>query len=201
MAVIDRATNRWINWLLAEASAWADEWVPTMVVMPNDEKVYVGRQQEGGLLVVDGQTGGVLTRIKLAHAVYPYDGTPGTATLSGDSREIFMSYPSYVDPSILRIDTQTDRVSWRLRLTEGLPGDLALSPNGRRLFVSTSNLQPGVASKNVLIDVDDWSVIATFERPQVDGEVRIDGGVVFRRDGKLIFCGEGGNVGVYLNRL
>ena len=200
VAIIDRLTNRWIGWLLEEASIWNDEWVPSMAVMPNDEKVYVGREQEGGLLVIDGATGEVRSRIKLALPIYDYNGTPGTARLSADSRELFIGYPSYVDPSVLRIDTETDRVYWRLRLPEGVPDDLALSPSGRRLFVSTSDLNVGVPSRNVLIDVEDWSVIASFERPRADDELRIDGGVVFRADGKLIFCGESGNVGVYINR-
>ena len=200
VAIIDRLTNRWIGWLLEEASIWNDEWIPSMAVMPNDEKVYVGRQQEGGLLVVDGATGEIRSRIKLSLPNFDYNGTPGSARLSADSRELFISYPSFVDPSVLRIDTETDRVYWRLSLPEGRPGDLALSPSGRRLFVSTSDLNVGVPSRNVLIDVQDWSVIASFERPRADGELRIDGGVVFRADGKLIFCGETGNVGVYINR-
>jgi len=87
-----------------------------------------------------------------------------------------------------------------LSLAAYVPQEIALSPSGRRLFVTTQDRFATSPSDNVLIDVPSWQVLVRFPRPRAPGATRYDGGVAFHPNGKLIFVGRDQKIDIYLSR-
>jgi DNA-binding beta-propeller fold protein YncE len=108
----------------------------------------------------------------------------------------------------IETDTNTDLTLRRLALENDVPQELAISPSGKRIFITTQD-RFSEPSHNVLVDVATFQPIKEFPRPRALGALRIDGGVAFHPNGKFIFVGRTAfppssvvemTIDVYLNR-
>jgi DNA-binding beta-propeller fold protein YncE len=175
------------------------EWVPDLAVLPGDTKIYVSRSEDQGILAANPATGEVSTYIAIGGPSWPGLGVTDEFVLSHDDRWLYVAVLAGDPRGVVVVDTQTDRVVRTLPLPDYVPQALDLSPSGNRLFVTTQD-RGSTASKNVLIDVPGWRVLQEFPRPRPAGVIRYDGGVAFRRDGKLVFVAHNLDIDVYLIR-
>ncbi len=167
-------------------------------VMPGDAKLYL-TYTGGGIWVLDPARDSVLKRISLAPSTGRVAGTSLNMVLTGDSRRLFVAV-GYGDFNLVEIDTDRDTIVRGLDLQARAVG-IDLSPDERRLFVTTQDLVLGTPSQNYLIDVATFRVLRAFPRPRPpDAIVRYDRGVLFRPDGKYIFVARDDGVDVYLHR-
>lgn len=97
------------------------------------------------------------------------------------------------------IDTGTDRDVRSISLNPFSGIRLALSPDEKRLFVTTQD-NGALQSSNALIDIPSWQVVQLLPRPRPAGQGRYDVGVAFHPNGKYIFVTHDQNVDVYLHR-
>jgi DNA-binding beta-propeller fold protein YncE len=174
------------------------EYVFDLEVLDGDQKLYATRYSEGGILVADPRTGTILTRISVGGPNWPDRGRTDGITLSPDGRWLYAAVLDGDPRGVAEIDTDRDTVVRTLDLSMYVPQDLAVSPSGRRLFVTTQDLF--TPSQNVLADLLSWQVLAEFPRPRPAGETRFDGAVAFHPNGKLVFVGHNLDVDVYLSR-
>ncbi len=178
-------------------STWPNDFIPSMVVMPNDEKLYVSRADEGGILVVDPANGAITKRISLAPGKPDY-GEADYLGLSPDSSTLYAAVTHGIPRGLARIDTRTDVITGVLRMT-GSPQVFGATPDGERMFVTTMDVN-GQQGKNYLVDVLSWRILQEFDRPQAPGELRFDGPVIFHPSGRWFFAGHNMNLDIYLNR-
>ena len=176
------------------------EYVFDVAVLPGDSKIYFTRYLDGGALVADPRTGAILKHIGVGGSSWPDSGRTDAFVLSNDDRSLYVAVLDGDPRGVVEINTQTDAVARSLPLPGYVPQEIALSPSGRRLFVTTQDRWLNVPSQNVLIDVDNWRVVAEFPRPRADGAIRWDGGVAFHPNGKLVFVGRDRMIDVYLSR-
>lgn len=201
IGVIDRAQDARVGQLLTFAQP-EQEYDLSLAMMPSDTKLYVTRSLQGGILVVDPTRDSILAHIPVGGPEYLGQGSFGDAqsiVLTHDSRHLYAATDIALHPGVVDIDTQTDSVIRNLSLYNYYCINLALSPDERRIFVTTQD--NGSASENVLVDVPNWQVLTTFPRPRtIGGPTRFDRAVVFHPSGKLIFVTHNVDVDVYLNR-
>jgi DNA-binding beta-propeller fold protein YncE len=174
-----------------------DDFLFDLEVMPGDEKIYVTRAVDGGLMVVRPSDSSV--RIL---DLDPYSSSKGIASeveLSFASTRLYVAMRDATRRGILELDTSTDLPLRMFELPEVLPQEIAISPSGKRAFMTVQDLN-GIESRNVLFDLERGEKIADFARPRLAGQIRIDGGVAFHPHGKFIFVGRDMNLDVYLNR-
>lgn len=200
LAVLSRSGNSRLRRFGLPVSEYGEERAFSVAVMPNDSKVYSTRAFEGGILVSDPGTGNLLKRIapdgKDVHAI--------ASSLALGSNDLFL-YAAVQDAAtrgVAEIDTRSDEVTRFLTLTQHTdrPTCLAMSPSGRRIFVGTRDLVPGIMSSNYMIDIPSWQILSRHIRYRQQRETRIDGCPAFRPDGKLVFLPRNMDVDVYLNR-
>jgi DNA-binding beta-propeller fold protein YncE len=175
------------------------EYVFDLAVLAGDTKLYLTRYLDGGVIVANPATGAILSRIGVGGAGWPDSGRTDAFVLSHDDQHLYVAVLDGNPRGVVDIYTVTDRVVRTLPLFGYVPQELALSPDGTRLFVTTQDRVPTEPSENVLIDIPTWQVIARFPRPRV-GTLRFDGGVAFHPNGKLIFVGRDRMIDVYLER-
>ena len=202
VALIDRAQSARIGSipLPGQGSPENPEYVFDVAVLPGDSKIYFTRYLDGGVLVADPRTGTILKHIGVGGATWPDSGSTDAFVLSNDNRSLYVAVLDGAPRGVAEINTQTDAVVRFLPLANYVPQEIALSPSGRRLFVTTQDRWLGQPSQNVLIDVDAWRVLAEFPRPRAEGATRWDGGVAFHPNGKLVFVGRDRMIDVYLSR-
>jgi DNA-binding beta-propeller fold protein YncE len=176
------------------------EFVADLAVLAGDAKLYASRLVEEGILVLNPVTGEILTRIAIGGSNWPGLGVTDEFVLSRDDRWLYVAVLDGDPRGVVVVDTQTDQVVRKLPLPEYVPQGIDLSPSGNRLFVTTQDRWSSSPSKNVLIDVPGWRVLAEFPRPRPEGTIRFDGGVAFRGDGKLVFVAHNLDIDVYLIR-
>lgn len=176
------------------------EWVFDLAVLDGDTKLYATRVREGGILVVDPGTGAILTRIAVGGPTWPDLGTTDAFVLSADGLRLYVAVLDGDPRGVVEVSTSTDSVIRTLALQVSVPQELDLSPDGRRLFVTTQDQFAGFPSSNFLIDLTTWQVLVAFPRPRPAGQTRYDGGVAFHPTGKLIFNTHNSDIDVYLNR-
>jgi DNA-binding beta-propeller fold protein YncE len=176
------------------------EFVADLAVLAGDAKLYASRLVEEGILVLNPVTGEILTKIAIGGSNWPGLGVTDEFVLSRDDRWLYVAVLDGDPRGVVVVDTQTDQVVRKLPLPEYVPQGIDLSPSGNRLFVTTQDRWSSSPSKNVLIDVPGWRVLAEFPRPRPEGTIRFDGGVAFRGDGKLVFVAHNLDIDVYLIR-
>ncbi len=199
VGIIDRAQAARIGSLALPPAASYPEWVPDLAVLPGDTKIYVSRSEDQGILAANPATGEVSTYIAIGGPNWPGLGVTDEFVLSHDDRWLYVAVLAGDPRGVVVVDTQTDRVVRTLPLPDYVPQSLDLSPSGSRLFVTTQD-RGSMPSNNVLIDVPGWRVLQEFPRPRPAGVIRFDGGVAFRRDGKLVFVAHNMDIDVYLIR-
>jgi len=199
VGVIDRTRGARIGSLNIPPSPAYPEWVPDLAVLPADAKLYLTRAAEGGVLVFDTRAGELVTGIAIG-GNWPGLGHSDAFVLSNDDRWLYVAVLDGDPRGVVVVDTRTDQVVRTLPLPDYVPQEIALSPSGDRLFVTTQDRWLDIPSRNVLIDVADWRVLEEFPRPRPTGVIRFDGGVAFRGDGKLAFVAHDLDIDVYLIR-
>ena len=200
IGLISRSQRRHIGLVPMEFTTGGPyDFISGMAVMPGDEKIYINRGMEGGILVVDPVTGEIRKRIDLTGPLEPWDGRADRFSLSADDRYLYAAVIHGIPRGVYRIRTDTDEVDATIALA-GRTEDLELSPDGSRIFATTQDLSSNSPSRNVLIDVKSWTVLQEFDRPRADGEIRHDGGIVFHPTLPLFFVGRDRSVDVYLDR-
>jgi DNA-binding beta-propeller fold protein YncE len=200
VGIVSRQQNRRIAILPMQPSSVPRDYMLSIVPTPNDEKLYVTRAEEGGILVVDPRTGEILKRIKVTGPGMTYPGQVNVMLMDKQDNYLYAVLTLGVPAGVARVDTRTDDVTAFLPLSEYIPVGAALSPNGRRMFITTQDKTSSVESKNLLVDVETLAPIEYFPRPRAMGTLRRDGLAAFRPDGKLIFVARDLMVDVYLNR-
>lgn len=200
IGIVDRAQAARIGSIdIARDSIADDEVYVDLASHPNGRKLYATRRRGGGILVVEPQTGNVLSVIDLEPQLEETPGRSDGIELSPDGRRLYVALLDAVPRGLLEIDTDTDKPLRRIGMANEVPQELAVSPSGQRIFVTTQDRRD-IPSVNVLVDVASFQVIKEFPRPRAPGTIRIDGGVAFHPNGKLIFVGRDMTIDVYLNR-
>jgi DNA-binding beta-propeller fold protein YncE len=120
--------------------------------------------------------------------------------LSQDSRRLYVAVLDGGPRGIAEIDTEADSIVRRLGTDDAVPQEVAISPSGRRLFLTTQDRWEGSASDNLLVDTFSLTILARLARPRQERRVRYDGGVAFHPNGNLVFVARDTGVDVYLNR-
>ena len=202
IALIDRAQAARIGSipLPGQGSPENPEYVFDVAVLSGDGKIYFTRYLDGGILVADPRTGAILKHLGVGGPDWPDSGSTDAFVLSNDDRSLYVAVLDGDPRGIAEVNTQTDAVVRLLPLPFYVPQEIALSPSGRRLFVTTQDRWATFPSQNVLIDVENWQVLTEFPRPRTDGAIRWDGGVAFHPNGKLVFVGRDRVIDVYLSR-
>ena len=202
IALIDRAQAARIGSipLPGQGSPENPEYVFDIAVLPGDSKIYFTRYLDGGVLVADPRTGTILKHIGVGGPTWPDSGRSDAFVLSHDDRSLYVAVLDGDPRGVVEINTQTDAAVRLLPLPFYVPQEIALSPSGRRLFVTTQDRWVNFPSQNVLIDVVNWRVLTEFRRPRAAGAIRWDGGVAFHPNGKLVFVGRDRMIDVYLSR-
>ena len=103
---------------------------------------------------------------------------------SPDGRTLYVSRPSFND--VVAIDLATGKIVWRQTLTGVRADHMAISPDGRRLVVSTAS-SAGPSVVNVL-DTTTGRLVGTFPSGDTPHEN------VYSRDGRRIFHASIGRV-------
>jgi hypothetical protein len=200
IGIIDRARGAHIGSInIPRDSVLPDEVYLDLASHPNRRKLYATQRWAGGILVVEPQTGTVLSVIDLEPNLPETRGGSDGIELSADGRRLYVALLNGVPTGLLEIDTETDKPLRRLGMANEVPQELAISPSGKRIFVTTQDRRD-IPSVNVLVDVETFQPIQEFPRPRAPGAIRIDGGVGFHPNGKLIFVGRDMSIDVYLNR-
>jgi DNA-binding beta-propeller fold protein YncE len=200
VAVIDRTVGEQIRTIGLPPSTSQDEFVGDLAVLPGDEKIYVPRHDEGGVIVADPVTGSVLKWLDFVSGAS--NGVVYHMDLSSDDTRLYMALGRGAPAGLWEIDTTTDETRRVMDFPDDTPIDVALSPAGERAFLTTQNSAwtPDVASDNYLIDITDWAVLASFPRPRPAGETRYDLAAVWHPNGRLILAAHDGDIDVYLSR-
>lgn len=198
IGIIDRAQAVRVGQLLQFAPQ--QEYVFSLAVLAGDAKLYATRYTEGGILVVDPQRDSVLARIRIGGPTWPDLGTTDNIALSADDHWLYAAVLDGDPRGVVEIDTRTDSVVRVLALANAVPQALAISPSGKRIFVTTQDLRADTPSDNVLVDVAAFGPLTFFSRSRPAGEFRFDGGVAFHPNGTLIFVAHNLDIDVYLNR-
>jgi DNA-binding beta-propeller fold protein YncE len=198
IGVIDRTLAQRVGQLLEIAPE--QEYVFSVAVLDGDAKLYATRYTEGGILVVNPGRDSILSRIAVGGPTWPDRGRTDAIALSADERRLYAAVLDGDPRGVVAIDTRTDSVVRVLALANAVPQALAISPSGKRIFVTTQDQWIGTPSDNVLVDATAFGPLAFFPRPRPPGEIRFDGGVAFHPNGTLVFVAHNLDVDVYLNR-
>ena len=198
IGLISRASAARIGQLLEFSPT--KEYVFDLAVLAGDTKLYATRLVDGGIFVIDPKRDTILKHISVGGPTWPDAGRTDAIVLSADDRTLYVAVLDGAPRGLLAIDTQTDSIVRTLPLAYSVPQELALSPDQRRIFVTTQDQYAGIPSANYLIDVQEWRVLESFARPRPAGQIRFDGGVTCSLDGKFIFVGHNLDIDVYLNR-
>lgn len=198
IGIIDRAQASRVGRLLDFAPE--QEYVFSLAVLAGDTKLYATRYTEGGILIIDPLRDSVLGRIAIGGPMWPDLGSTDDIALSADDRWLYAAVLDGNPRGVVEIDTRTDSVVRTLALLNAVPQALAISPSGKRIFVTTQDQRIGTPSSNVLVDVAAFGPLALFPRPRPAGEIRFDGGVAFHPNGTLVFVAHNLDIDVYLNR-
>lgn len=197
IAIFTRPTGQRTGFTPIPNSPEPDDFVYALAVLPNDRKLYTARYIDADMLVLDMSTG-ITTRLM--------PGGAGNLTLvseilvSNDGQSVFVALAEGAIRGVADMDPQTDQVRRILPLASGASVAMALSPDGKRLFVTTRDRQIDVWSSHYLIDLPSWQVVSEFVRSRQPGEFRLDGAADFRSDNRVAFVPRNGNIDVYLNR-
>lgn len=200
VGIINRRLGRRTGSLL-ETAPWNTN-INAIVPAPGDNPLYVAYGEFGGVWAVDPLRDSVLVRFNLAD--------PGDSSYLGgamdmvpnlDGTKVYVAVTDGSPRGVAEIDVATNRITRRLGLVLSVPISLAVSPDGRYLFVTTQDQWLNTPSTNVLIDLAAWQPLEFVPRPRPPGQViRYDRGVVFHPDGRRIFVTHDKNVDVYLMR-
>lgn len=198
IGIIDRTQAGRIGQLLDPAPD--QEYVFDLEVLAGDTKLYATRYTEGGILVIDPARDSIIGRIAVGGPSWPDRGRTDDVALSADDRWLYAAVLDGDPRGIVAIDTRTDSVIRVLPLVNAVPQALAISPSGKRIFVTTQDQWIGTPSDNVLVDITAFGSLAFFPRARPAGEIRFDGGVAFHPNGTVIFVAHNLDIDVYLNR-
>jgi hypothetical protein len=196
IGMASRRADSTLGHLLPYGPDWYKIW--DLVVLAGDSKVYAA-MYHSGIWAVDPRRNVLLDSITLGTGspTYGYGSGNGLA-LSRDDHFLYAT-AVYGVRGVHEIDTGTDQTTRTLSTEPFAAIDLALSPDEKRMFVTTQDNGPS-PSWNVLIDIASWQVIQYFPRPRAAGQSRFDEAVVFRPDGRYIFVTHDWNIDVYLQR-
>lgn len=198
VGIVDRSTGERLGTIGLPQSISHDEFVADLEILPGDAKIYVPRQDEGGIIVADPSTGAILKRFDLDASQAGW-GRVYNMALSSDDARLYLGVARGLPVGVWEIDPATDEVLRAADTSGWEPIDLSVSPDGTKLFVVTQDAL-GVQSQNFLLDLERWQVIASFPRPRPEGEARYDLAVVWHPNGKLVLAGHDGDVDIYLSR-
>lgn len=195
IGIYDRVTEQQVS-VIPGSGGWSNEEnVFDLAVMPNDEKLYATRMEQGGVAVIDPNVG--ITKLIHVSGSWTYPGRVDDIDLALDDSRLYAAVADGELRGIAVIDTRGDEVLAVFPVPNARPEGVAISPSGRRLFVTTQDLNS--PSDNYVLDSATGNILAHFPRPRVSA-IRWDGGVVFHPSGKLIFATRDIHVDVYLNR-
>ena len=170
--------------------------IHSVAALAGDSKIYAA-QYYNGVWAVDPRRNVVLDSISVGDS--SYYGQVQSLALTRDDSHLYASVTYGYPRGLAEIDTRTDRVTRAISLNPWSGIRLALSPNERRIFLTTQD-RNGQQSSNVLIDIPTWRVIQYLPRPRPAGWGRYDIGVVFHPDGRHVFVTHDRDLDIYLHR-
>ncbi len=181
---------------------WVPGYVPgdvqlwSIAALSGDSRVYAGYYYDG-VWAVDPGRNALLDSISVGDT--SYYGEVQSLALSRDDTRLYAAVTYGYPRGVHEIDTGTDRDIRSISLNPFSAIRLALSPDQKRIFVTTQDYG-SQQSSNALIDIPSWQVVQLLPRPRPLGQGRYDVGVAFHPDGKHILVTHDRDVDVYLHR-
>jgi hypothetical protein len=199
VGIVSRSADSSVGYLVPVAGLSTSVLIWDLAALAGDAKLYAA-VYHSGIWAIDPRRNVLLDSITLGTGspTYGYGSGNGLA-LTRDDRLLYAT-AVYGIRGVHEIDTGTDQTTRTLSTEPFAAIDLALSPDEKRMFVTTQDNVPTSPSWNVLIDMGSWQIIQYFPRPRPTGEYRFDEAVVFRPDGRYIFVTHDWDIDVYLHR-
>lgn len=181
-------------WLPGYVPGYVQLW--SIAALSGDSKVYVAYYYDG-VWAIDPSRNVVLDSISVGDT--SYYGEVQSFALTRDDQRLYAAVTYGYPRGVHEIDTGTDRDIRSISLNPFSGIRLALSPDEKRLFVTTQD-NGAQQSSNALIDIPSWRVVQLLPRPRPSGQGRYDIGVAFHPNGKYIFVTHDRDVDIYLHR-
>jgi len=199
LGYVDVVANQRVDRMVIPHPYAPEEHISELAVLEGDTKLYMTRYYQCGILVVDPRSKQILRHVQRAGSSLFCS---GDFVLSRDGRHLYVALTDADPRGVGDLDTSTDSIVRVMDYHTYVPNAIALSPSQRRLFLTTTELYEADPPRNILVDVQRWGFLQSFEQPHAPGTLRIDGPVAFRPDGNLIFVGRNPSllIDVYLNR-
>jgi hypothetical protein len=199
---VDRSIPARIGPVGFPVSAYDDEFTSGLAVLEDDRKIYWERHWERQILVGDPATGEILSHIPI--------GIASNMVVSRDDRYVYVPVWSGSLYGLRAIDTEIDEIT-RAMIVDmapygiGLPFDVALNPEGDRLWITTKDVNPTELPDpplaSLLIDPIRWVKLQAFPRPVPPGtKTRWVQAATFHPHGKLLYQARDDDIDVYIIR-
>ncbi|MFM9135037.1 MAG: InlB B-repeat-containing protein, partial [bacterium] len=134
-----------------------------VAVSPDGARLFVAEWEDGGIVFVDARSQQVTDRVSLQDLKPLSNMSPYSLALSPDGTRLFASIP--FDGSIGVIDVAGRTVVETIRVSAD-PRDIAIAPNGSRLYVAHQANDAAIVS---VIDTKTSQVVATIGRDILAG--------------------------------
>ena len=199
VGMVSRSADSGVGYLVPVGGLSTSVKIWNLAALAGDAKLYAA-VYHSGIWAIDPRRNVLLDSISLGTGspTYGYGSGNGLA-LTRDDRFLYAA-AVYGVRGVHEIETGADQTTRTLSTEPFAAIDLALSPDEKRMFVTTQDNVPTSPSSNVLIDIASWQVIQYLPRPRPTGQYRFDEAVVFRPDGRFIFVTHDWDIDVYLHR-
>ncbi|MGQ0815282.1 MAG: YncE family protein [Gemmatimonadota bacterium] len=136
-----------------------------MAVMLDDSKLYATRAYEGRVLVIDPNTKTIMKRLDIGIGWFRSD----DIDLDPSAQRLYIAVMDGAKRGVAIVNTRSDDIVDFIELFNAVPQALAISPSGKRVFVTTQDRWQDSHSQNALIDADTKRVLQLFDRPRTGG--------------------------------
>lgn len=158
------------------------EFLNAIAISAIARKIYIDKGEGVRVLDFDSREDIGLLRLYSGSSIDSYD-----LRLSPTGSELYVAITSGVPRGLGVFSVHDELVHTVVETPGARPIRIAVSPSGTRVFMTTQVLTEGTYTDNYLVAVPEGEVLATFPRSHAPGDARLDSGVTFSRDGRLLF--------------